>query len=73
MLELDEVRFAYAGGPPYRFSMTAEAGAVTAVRGQSGAGAQALQPFLRFGMAAAAHGLAIGAGVQFHHLGAGIG
>jgi len=42
VLELDEVRFAYAGGPPYRFSMTAEAGAVTAVRGQSGAGKSTL-------------------------------
>lgn len=42
MLELDDVRFAYEGTPPYRFSMRAEAGDVTAVRGQSGAGKSTL-------------------------------
>lgn len=42
MLELDDVRFAYKGAPPYRFSMRAEAGDVTAVRGQSGAGKSTL-------------------------------
>ena len=42
MLALEDVTFAYAGGAPYRFSMTAEAGAITAIRGQSGAGKSTL-------------------------------
>lgn len=42
MLALEDVTFAYAGAPPYRFSMTAEAGAITAIRGQSGAGKSTL-------------------------------
>jgi thiamine transport system ATP-binding protein len=42
MLALEDVTFAYARGAPYRFSMTAEAGVVTAIRGQSGAGKSTL-------------------------------
>jgi thiamine transport system ATP-binding protein len=42
MLALEDVTFAYPGGAPYRFAMTAEAGAVTAIRGQSGAGKSTL-------------------------------
>jgi thiamine transport system ATP-binding protein len=42
MLALEDVAFAYPGGTPYRFAMTAEAGAVTAIRGQSGAGKSTL-------------------------------
>jgi thiamine transport system ATP-binding protein len=42
MLALEDVTFAYAGGVPYRFSMSAEAGAITAIRGQSGAGKSTL-------------------------------
>jgi thiamine transport system ATP-binding protein len=42
MLALDDVTFAHAGGPPYRFSMTAEAGTITAIRGQSGTGKSTL-------------------------------
>jgi len=42
MLALEDVTFAYAGSAPYRFSMTAEAGAITAIRGQSGAGKSTL-------------------------------
>jgi thiamine transport system ATP-binding protein len=42
MLALEDVTFAYAGATPYRFDMTAEAGAITAIRGQSGAGKSTL-------------------------------
>jgi thiamine transport system ATP-binding protein len=42
MLALEDVAFAYPGGAPYRLAMTAEAGQVTAIRGQSGAGKSTL-------------------------------
>jgi len=42
MLELDDVHFAYSGGTQYRFNMTADAGSITAIRGQSGAGKSTL-------------------------------
>jgi thiamine transport system ATP-binding protein len=43
MLRLEGLRFAYPrGGPAYEFTMTAEAGAVTAVSGASGAGKSTL-------------------------------
>ena len=42
MLALEDVTFAYAGSNPYCFSMTAEAGTVTAIRGASGAGKSTL-------------------------------
>lgn len=43
MLVLDRVTFAYAGQPaPYEFSLTAEAGEVTAVTGASGSGKSTL-------------------------------
>ena len=42
MLALDAVTFAYSGGPSYRFDMTANAGEITAIRGQSGAGKSTL-------------------------------
>jgi thiamine transport system ATP-binding protein len=42
MLALEDVTFAYTDGAPYRFSMTAQAGAITAIRGQSGAGKSTL-------------------------------
>lgn len=42
MLVLDEVRFAWPGGAPYRFDLTAAAGEITAIRGASGAGKSTL-------------------------------
>lgn len=42
MLALDDVTFAYPGAAPYRFTMSAEAGAVTAIRGPSGSGKSTL-------------------------------
>ncbi len=42
MLALEDVTFAYPGAPPYRFAMQAEAGRITAIRGQSGAGKSTL-------------------------------
>jgi thiamine transport system ATP-binding protein len=43
MLALDDVRFAYPGTKlEYRFSMEAQAGEVTAIRGQSGSGKSTL-------------------------------
>jgi thiamine transport system ATP-binding protein len=42
MLALEEVTFAYSGAALYRFTMTADAGAVTAIRGASGAGKSTL-------------------------------
>ncbi|RYE07999.1 MAG: ATP-binding cassette domain-containing protein [Hyphomicrobiales bacterium] len=42
MLVLDDVTFAYAGAAPYRFSMEARAGEITAIRGASGSGKSTL-------------------------------
>ncbi|MEQ1899802.1 MAG: ATP-binding cassette domain-containing protein [Devosia sp.] len=42
MLALDDVTFAYPGAAPYRFAMTAEVGAVTAICGPSGSGKSTL-------------------------------
>ena len=42
MLALEDVTFGYPGGTPYSFAMTAQAGQVTAIRGQSGAGKSTL-------------------------------
>ena len=42
MLALDAVTFAYPGSRPYRFSMEAPAGSVTAIHGESGAGKSTL-------------------------------
>jgi thiamine transport system ATP-binding protein len=42
MLALNDVTFSYPGGTPYRFTMQAAAGEVTAIRGASGAGKSTL-------------------------------
>jgi thiamine transport system ATP-binding protein len=42
VLALDDVTFAYWGAASYRFSMSAEAGEITAIRGQSGSGKSTL-------------------------------
>jgi thiamine transport system ATP-binding protein len=42
VLVLDDVTFAYAGAAPYRFSMEALAGEITAIRGASGSGKSTL-------------------------------
>ncbi len=42
MLALDDVTFSYGAAPPYRFTMRAAAGAVTAIRGASGSGKSTL-------------------------------
>ena len=42
MLVLDDVTFAYPGAAPYRFSMEALAGEITAIRGASGSGKSTL-------------------------------
>jgi thiamine transport system ATP-binding protein len=42
VLALRDVIFAYPGGAPYRFTMTADAGAITAIRGASGSGKSTL-------------------------------
>jgi thiamine transport system ATP-binding protein len=42
VLALDDVTFSYGAVPPYRFTMRAAAGAVTAIRGASGSGKSTL-------------------------------
>ena len=42
MLDADDLRFAYRGGPEYRFTMSAAPGEVTAVTGASGSGKSTL-------------------------------
>jgi len=42
VLALEDVTFSYGAAPPYRFTMTATAGEVTAIRGASGSGKSTL-------------------------------
>ncbi len=42
MLALEDVTFSYGAAPPYRFTMAAAAGEITAIRGASGSGKSTL-------------------------------
>ena len=60
MLALDDVTFSYGAVPPYRFTMRAAAGAVTAIRGASGSGKSTLLDLVAGFLVPAAGSIRIG-------------
>lgn len=60
MLALDDVTFSYGATPPYRFTMNAGAGAITAIRGASGSGKSTLLDLVAGFLVPAAGSIRIG-------------